>query len=110
MGQAGGVLYAGRTTISVFALFHPVADRLFSLVKKTIPRTVGGDIFNVVGDIKYACETCREFPKRPFRVRAAVPADGVIINQEIAMGLMRLEGRQSSTWSIPAHTPEFPRH
>lgn len=72
---------------------NPSFGKRFALFKEACTHYISQDVKRVLEKISEAYEVCDEHSVPPLRFRAIVPEENIILNREIAMGIMWLNGK-----------------
>lgn len=73
-------------------LLHPINDKLLKLPRRANPMQTNENVRQILKRISQACEHCRESSPSQMTFRALLLTDRILLNHEIAMDLMRIEG------------------
>lgn len=72
--------------------YHPSPGKLYDLLKRYNPDTIGPSVKSVLEEINAAFQTCSQYSTSPFWFRAAMPHDEIIFYHELAIDLVWLNG------------------
>lgn len=75
------------------SFFHPFAQKLYNLIRRSRPEDATPETRQLLGDISRRCHTCQTFGARPLRFKVAMPDEQLVFNEELSMDLMWLDGK-----------------
>lgn len=73
--------------------FHPSAQNLYDLLMRIDPEKTSPETLNILKQISQACTTCTIHSSGPKRFRVSFPKDLCVLNHELALDLMWLDGK-----------------
>lgn len=87
-------MYFTRTQLSRLhrQIFHPSAQKLFNLLKRSRPEEATAETMEVLKDLPRRCDPCQRIQHAPVRFRVTIGAEDVRFNERIFFDIMVLDG------------------
>lgn len=73
-------------------LYHQIAGKLFDLIRRDHPDPTRSGVKSIFESISEKCTACRSYSATPFGIRASVPLNELVLNQEVEVAMMWLDG------------------
>ena len=72
--------------------FHPSAQKLFNLLRRSRPDEATPETLRVLQDISSRCDPCQRIQHAPTRFRVSLGAEGLRFNERVMMDIMVIDG------------------